>query len=242
MSLVHEDQLALPTPCGDWDVARLLAHLVAMPRNFVEMADGIEVDWMAEPEPVTVGWTADFRSLADDLIHFWHQVGEDADPRQVDWQTAELAVHTWDLARAIGHSPHLDPEVAERGLAFMSSALTPRTAGSPSARGAGRRRRPGLRPLAASPAAPPDPSLPVSPKRADPSLPAAHKQLTRHFLRQEGRVSAFWRTRGDSRWVSEDQKSAQPRSTIAATGPPRRGPGGPRRPTRRRPGHRSRRR
>ena len=125
MSLVHEDQLALPTPCADWDVARLLSHLVAMPRNFVEMADGIEVDWMAEPEPVTVGWTADFRSLADDLIHFWHQVGEDADPQQVDWQTAELAVHTWDLARAIGHSPHLDPEVAERGLAFMSSALTP---------------------------------------------------------------------------------------------------------------------
>jgi hypothetical protein len=73
MSLVHEDQLTLPTPCADWDVARLLSHLVAMPRNFVEMADGIEVDWMAEPEPVTVGWTADFRSLADDLIHFWHR-------------------------------------------------------------------------------------------------------------------------------------------------------------------------
>ena len=71
MSLVHEDQLALPTPCADWDVARLLGHLVAMPRNFVEMADGIEVDWTAVPEPVTVGWTADFRSLADDLIHFW---------------------------------------------------------------------------------------------------------------------------------------------------------------------------
>jgi uncharacterized protein (TIGR03086 family) len=47
----------------------------------------------------------------------------------VDWQTAELAVHTWDLARAIGHSPHLDPEVAERGLAFMSSALTPEVRG-----------------------------------------------------------------------------------------------------------------
>jgi uncharacterized protein (TIGR03086 family) len=125
MSLVHEDQLSLPTPCGDWDVARLLSHVVAMPRNFVEMADGIEVDWTSPPEPVTVGWTADFRSLADDLIHFWHQVGEDADPQQVDWQTAELAVHTWDLARAIGHSPHLDPEVAERALAFMTSALTP---------------------------------------------------------------------------------------------------------------------
>ena len=124
MALVHEDQLSRPTPCADWDVSRLIAHLVATPRNFIELASGNEVDWSAEPEPVTVGWTGEFRSAADDLIHFWHQAGDGADPMQVDWQTAELAVHTWDLARAIGNSPHLDPEVAERGLAFMSSALT----------------------------------------------------------------------------------------------------------------------
>jgi hypothetical protein len=43
-----------------------------------------------------------------------------------DWQCAELAVHTYDLATAIGHSTgDLDPEVAERGLAFMQSHLTP---------------------------------------------------------------------------------------------------------------------
>ena len=129
MALVHEDELSRPTPCADWDVARLIAHLVATPRNFVELASGNEVDWSAEPEPVLVGWTGEFRSAADDLIHFWHQAGDGADPMQVDWQTAELAVHTWDLVRAIGHSPHLDPEVAERGLAFMSSALTPENRG-----------------------------------------------------------------------------------------------------------------
>jgi uncharacterized protein (TIGR03086 family) len=47
----------------------------------------------------------------------------------VDWQTAEIAVHTWDLARATGQSTHLDPEVAERALAFMSSGLTPENRG-----------------------------------------------------------------------------------------------------------------
>jgi uncharacterized protein (TIGR03086 family) len=47
----------------------------------------------------------------------------------VDWQTAEFALHTWDLARATGQSTDLDPDVALRGLAFMSGALTPENGG-----------------------------------------------------------------------------------------------------------------
>lgn len=125
LAAIHEDQLSLPTPCGDWDVARLVAHVVATPRNFLVMSQGNQPDWSAEPPPVTTGWAADFRSAADDLIHFWHQAGDAAQPTQLDWQMAELAVHTWDLARATGQTPHLDEEVAERGLAFMSASLTP---------------------------------------------------------------------------------------------------------------------
>jgi hypothetical protein len=46
-------------------------------------------------------------------------------PVSVDWQCAELAVHTWDLATAIGRpTADLDAEVAERGLAFMRASLT----------------------------------------------------------------------------------------------------------------------
>jgi uncharacterized protein (TIGR03086 family) len=122
---IHEDQLSLPTPCREWDVARLAAHVVNDPRAFLEMARGNEVDWSAAPEPLTTGWAAEFRSAADDLIHFWHEAGDAVQPGQVDWQTAEFAVHTWDLARAIGSEQPLDPQVAERGLAFMSQALTP---------------------------------------------------------------------------------------------------------------------
>jgi uncharacterized protein (TIGR03086 family) len=35
-----------------------------------------------------------------------------------------MAVHTWDLVRATGMRIGLDPEVAERGLAFMAQGLT----------------------------------------------------------------------------------------------------------------------
>ena len=121
---VHPDQLWLPTPCGDWDVARLVAHVVATPGHFLEMARGGQPDWSAEPLPADDGWAGEFRSAADDLIHYWHEAGDAADPRQVDWQTAELAVHTWDLVRATGHPHHLDPEVAQRGLDFMAASLT----------------------------------------------------------------------------------------------------------------------
>ncbi len=129
LAAVHEDQLSLPTPCRDWDVRRLIAHLVADPRNLLLMSQGGQPDWSQDPEPATGEWAADFRSAADDLIHFWHEAGDEANTGQIDWQTAEIAVHTWDLARATGQHPPLDPEVAERGLAFMSASLTPENRG-----------------------------------------------------------------------------------------------------------------
>ena len=118
---VHPDQLSGPTPCGDWTVEQLIAHLLARPATSSPWPQGGEPDWSAAPPPVPADWVAAFRSSADDLIHLWHQKD---DGGGADWQTAEFAVHTWDLARATGHSAGLDPEVAERALAFMSQGLT----------------------------------------------------------------------------------------------------------------------
>jgi uncharacterized protein (TIGR03086 family) len=129
LAAVHEDQLTRPTPCGDWSVAQLIGHLVDAPARFLQMARGEKADWSAEPRPVTANWVTEFRSNADDLIHHWHQAGSAADSGQIDWEIAEIAVHTWDVARATGQSSPLVPEVAERGLAFMSAMLSPETRG-----------------------------------------------------------------------------------------------------------------
>lgn len=126
---VHPDQLSEPTPCDDWDVSALIQHLLAAPRNFVVMSTGGQPDWSAAPPPLNDDWQADFRTAADDLIHVWHEAGDAAEAGSVDWQTAEFAVHTWDLASATGQSTDLDPEVAERGLAFMSATLKPEMRG-----------------------------------------------------------------------------------------------------------------
>jgi uncharacterized protein (TIGR03086 family) len=126
---IHREQLSDPTPCADWTVAQLIGHVVDAPRRFLLMMKGGEPDWSSGPEPATEGWTAEFRTAADDLIHAWHEAQAEADAGTVDWQTAEFAVHTWDLVRATGQSPRLDPEVAERGYALMSAGLTPENRG-----------------------------------------------------------------------------------------------------------------
>ena len=128
LGTVRAEQLDWPTPCGEWDVAALIGHLVAVPVHFLEMARGEQPDWSAQPQ-LGDSWTADFRAGADKLVQHWRQVGDAADAGQVDWQVAEIAVHTWDLVRATGHDVQLAPEVAERGLGFMSAMLTPQNRG-----------------------------------------------------------------------------------------------------------------
>jgi len=105
-------------------VQHLVDHLVATPGRFLQMMNGEQPDWAAEPPRITEDWAGAFRVSADDLIHAWHG-RPDAETASADWQSAELATHTWDLARAIGRSTDdLDAEVAERGLAFMQANLT----------------------------------------------------------------------------------------------------------------------
>jgi uncharacterized protein (TIGR03086 family) len=113
-----------PTPCPQWSVQDLVDHIVAAPSRFARMARGEEVDWSATPsagrEPA-----AQFRSHAEDLLRAVADGGAQDGSIPVDWQCAELAVHTWDLATALGRSTgDLDAEVAERGLAFMRASLT----------------------------------------------------------------------------------------------------------------------
>jgi uncharacterized protein (TIGR03083 family) len=110
-----------PTPCAEWTVQDLVDHVVAAPARFARMARGEAVDWAVTP-PAGEEPAARLRAHADALLRAVREA-EGAPP--VDWQCAEIAVHTWDLATALGRpTGDLDPEVAERGLAFMSASLT----------------------------------------------------------------------------------------------------------------------
>jgi len=123
LASIHADDLDRPTPCGDWSVRQLAAHLAAAPEHFLQQARGEEVDWNAPADVPDGQWAGHFRTHGDDLLHHWHGQPDDQ-AAQADWQSAELGVHTWDLVRALGRPMPLDDEVAERGLAFMQQGLT----------------------------------------------------------------------------------------------------------------------
>jgi len=115
------DQLELPTPCDDWTVAELAAHVVGTAEQFTVMARGGQPDWAA-PAPQTDQPGQALRQHAAELISAVDG-GDGSFPSAM--AAGEFAVHAWDLATALGHDTgEFDPSVAEAGYGFMTASLT----------------------------------------------------------------------------------------------------------------------
>ena len=113
------------TSCEQWSVQDLVDHIVAAPSRFARMVRGEGIDWSVPTPSAGHDPAVRFRSAADDLLRAVRDQAAPDAPGALDWQCAELAVHTGDLAAAMGRSTgDLDAEVAERGLAFMRANLT----------------------------------------------------------------------------------------------------------------------
>lgn len=123
LTTVSPDDLEKPTPCQGWSVRELMGHLLASPGHFLGSGQGEDVDWAAPAEVGDGGWADRFREDADRLMEHWRAQPADQ-AGMADMQSAEIAVHTWDLLRGTGHTMPLDPEVAERGLTFLQQGLT----------------------------------------------------------------------------------------------------------------------
>lgn len=124
LGTVDHDALERGTPCTEWTVGDLVTHVLAAPSRFARLSRGESVDWSAPGPPAADDPARAFRSHTEELLTAWREVGGPKQP-VLDWQCAELAVHTWDLATALGRSTgDLDPQVAERGLAFMETNLS----------------------------------------------------------------------------------------------------------------------
>ena len=134
---VRDDQQDLPTPCRSWTVGQLGDHLVHDLRQFTLTATGGKPDW-SEPAPaVTQDRAVVFRKGAAELLDAWRQAGDltgtitlpgmgEVPARfPVDQQTAEFAMHAWDLAKATGQSTDLEPQVGQASLDWVQSALRP---------------------------------------------------------------------------------------------------------------------
>jgi uncharacterized protein (TIGR03086 family) len=124
---VGDDQWHLPTPCSDWDVRELVDHLVGemrwMPplldgRTIAEVGDRLEGDQLGgDPK---AAWDDAAKAAVEAVgvpgamertVHL--SFGDLPGAEYTRQLLADLLVHGWDLARAIGADERLDPELVE---------------------------------------------------------------------------------------------------------------------------------
>lgn len=131
---VAEADWSRPTPCADWDVRGLVNHLLSENLWTPPLLAGMTIE--------QVGDRFEGDQLGEDPKHVWQQAAADslvavAQPEvlaatvhvsfgdisaeeYVTQLTVDHTIHAWDLARAIGGDEHLDPELVELALDYLS--------------------------------------------------------------------------------------------------------------------------
>lgn len=120
VAAVGPEQWGAPTPDEGWNVADLVEHVVDRDRMLAATVGGRtpdELDGFGDPAGLPAAWA--------ERVAWWEQRLADPAAAGRTWQTpfgtmtfadaayaftvAEVTVHSWDLARAIGADETLDP-------------------------------------------------------------------------------------------------------------------------------------
>jgi uncharacterized protein (TIGR03086 family) len=133
---VRPDQLALPTPCPEHDVRSLLGHMLTVFNRLAALGEG--ADPMAMPDVVTGvaddAWSDEFQAAAQRVQAAWTDAAKLDELMVLPWATApgaamvhmysaELTVHTWDLAIATGQTVEWHGPTVDAALATALQAL-----------------------------------------------------------------------------------------------------------------------
>jgi uncharacterized protein (TIGR03086 family) len=133
LRLVRTDQWGLPTPCTEWTVRDVVNHVVAGARVYVLLLDGCSRE-RANDELASDTLADDplgaFNSSAAALgaalrkpgaldLPCAHPLGDMIGLNLLRGRPGDVAVHSWDLARAIGADEHLDPSLVDKALAVF---------------------------------------------------------------------------------------------------------------------------
>ncbi|MEW2293933.1 TIGR03086 family metal-binding protein [Streptomyces sp. NPDC006743] len=136
IATVRPEQLTDPTPCTEYDVRALLAHVVGSSRRIAvigEGGDGLAVDTTVEGVPDD-GWPAAYDEVRTRVLKAWASDERMTAMTRAPWgevpgraaltgYVMELVTHTWDLNEALGRPMALDAELAEFSLANARRVL-----------------------------------------------------------------------------------------------------------------------
>ncbi|OFS13235.1 maleylpyruvate isomerase family mycothiol-dependent enzyme [Kytococcus sp. HMSC28H12] len=117
-----------PTPVKEWTAGDVVEHLIdwyeSVLENWVDM-DLPDRDPQADPATAWRQRAADVQELLDDserstiVLDEGPFAGQTIAEMTGDLYVSDIYMHTWDLARAAGVEPDLDPDYAEQMLQGM---------------------------------------------------------------------------------------------------------------------------
>ncbi len=134
LDLVSGDALTCPTPCREWDLRTLLAHLTD---SFATLHEAVAAGHV---RPGTLPWPDPSRDAVEVLRGYAGRLA--ARPPRVGGGLVrvggcslpvgvvtcvgalEILVHGWDIARACGHRRAIPPQLAETMLRMSSLFVT----------------------------------------------------------------------------------------------------------------------
>jgi len=122
-----DQELAGPTPCGDWDLRTLLNHTILWTSYSAERrahGESVAEELMAKDFTAEPGFRQDYEAQLDRAVRAWSDPGTwegdigvmgDATPAAdvAAMLIMELALHGWDVARATGQDYTCDEAVAQ---------------------------------------------------------------------------------------------------------------------------------
>ncbi len=115
------------TPCKDFDLGALVAHLVGGIRGFADVGEGKLMRFDADPDLNTEQVSTEYRTAADRLVAAFRQPGlveqnfampwgDTTGAQLVGFELIELVVHGWDIGRSLGRTLAFEPDLVEATL------------------------------------------------------------------------------------------------------------------------------
>ncbi len=143
VSAVRSEDMTRPTPCTEWDVRLLIAHMVGVCQAFTTALRGGTMDAAVARGGATFAGDdsiAAYEWAADEVMREWEAPGAlektlrlplGPTPASLGIKvfTADQLIHAWDLARAIGRPYGIDEALAAQTLEMMQGLLKPEMRG-----------------------------------------------------------------------------------------------------------------
>jgi uncharacterized protein (TIGR03086 family) len=129
LELVTDEQLGASTPCSEWDVAALVAHVVDANRWVVKLGGGERVqlpdDVRGRHAVTSAAAQAVFDADGAMTRTFDLPWGPTPGAAFAATRANDVYAHAWDLATAIGADTDLDPELGEALYAVAQRLISP---------------------------------------------------------------------------------------------------------------------